>query len=263
VARGAGWTEVALLGDDVWVMHRDRDSGELLKVRPDRQSVLEAVARSLPRPGGLYAHQDRLYWIESHAAAPENAVFVPPVGPLAVLRCREASGAVREVGVWPGGVEGADGAPAGQIVGVDGEALIVCVYRLSSTEIVSFPPSGQAPVRLAGAAGRQAAVLHGGSLYWTAPSLEAASAGRRCVRCLPLPPAGSEPRTLTDWLPGEGRLISLDTDLYYAADVLYRLSQAPGAAGALRGIPSGSVVTDGASLIHLDAAGVPNVIPAR
>src|SRR5262249_2509734 len=145
------------------------------------------VASGLQRPGGLFARDGRLYWLEVTGGVEPGLAFLPAAGPIASLRCREPSGQVRTVGACPAGaifqVPEESGAGPGDIVGVAEGAVIARLRRVASTELVRFPIPSGSPARLATEPGVQFSALAGSELYWTAPSEEAMpETVLRCVR---------------------------------------------------------------------------------
>jgi hypothetical protein len=245
IASGSDWVEVALDGDAAWVLQRQGGRGALLRVPLRASSRPQEVRAGLADPGGLLAQEGRLYWLERRPGSSKAPAYIPAVGPMLQLMVREASGAVRALGVWPAGTEAISGPGAGDLLGVQDGALWARVRRLSSTELVRFPLSGGDPERVASEAGGQTGLVAGGEVYWTAPSAEGVSAGLVSVRRL----HGSTPESVTDWLPGAGSLLAADGALYYAADRLYRLPARLAPSVPLREISSGRVETDGHSLL--------------
>jgi hypothetical protein len=140
------------------------------------------------------------------------------------------------------------------VVGELGEDVIVRVRRLASTELVRFPLGSADPQLVASSSGAQQAAVFRSALYWTAVSAEALGTGLRSLHRLTGSSSSSE--ALTDWLPGDGALLSTENELYYAADQLYAMPRSLALATPMREIPAGRAETDGRTLVLLnDTAG--------
>lgn len=256
VGRGLGWTEVAQDGENIWVIHRTGDSGELLQSRAGAAPA--SVLQKLSRPGGLFAAEGRVFWLESVPPADPRMAFIASGDSLSRLRVREASGADRTLGEWPGGLEGAPG----DVLGVLNGAVYVRLRRFASTEFLRVPLSGGETERIAAEEDRQEGLIANGSLYWTAPTEEANQPhGLRCVRRTQ---ATGEPETVTDWLPGLGVLAAGTSGPCYLANGpnpdLYQLPSHLDTATVIRRV-SGRAVLDGSQLILLDGPSAPAVAP--
>jgi len=270
VANGRGWQEVAVDGTQLWVLRGDGERGALLQLSSVPGSSPKEVLDNLQRPGGLFAQGGRLYWLEVRSGLEPGLAFLPAAGPIAQLRCREASGEVRTVGEYPAGEIGGRGEKAGagpgDIVGAMPGAVVVRLRRLVTTEFLRFPLPAGPPSRIAGEPDLQDGALSGNELYWTAPSEEATpDAALRCARHARVDAPGAVPATITDWLPGSGTLLALDGAAYYAASSdmgLYRLPHALAPAEFVREVRGGST-SDGQSVVLLQAGEAPVAVPAR
>lgn len=261
IAKGRGWTEVALEGESAWLLRKEGTRGALLKIQLAPGGREETVLDSLLSPGALRAHAGRVYWLEMPPSQPRFA-FVPTAGSITRLKCREASGETRELGAWPGG--GPDGPAAGDLIGFTSDAAFVRIRRLTSTELVRLPLAGGAPARVAAENGTPSAVIHAGSLYWTAPSPEAMPESLlECVRRLPLTGESGTAPVVADWLPPVGTLISVGDSVYDLAEGLYRIPARPGAAAFLRRAHSGRAASDGSHAVLLDEGEDPAAVPVR
>ncbi|HTE18840.1 MAG TPA: hypothetical protein VK689_10730 [Armatimonadota bacterium] len=217
--------------------------------------------RNLDRPGGLFTAQGALFWLESVPRPPAVPNFVPPAGGVLRLRTREAGGQVRTISEWPAQQDDPQSPAPGDILTLEGDAAYVRVRRLASTEFLRAPLRGGTPTRIAAAGGRQEAMLHRGQFYWTAPTEEANSETRvRCVRRLR---ADLVDETLTDWLPENGNLLSIQGQPYYSGDALYLVPERMGPATVVRSSPGHAAATDGASLILLGELDAPQALPTR
>ena len=261
LARGKGWTDVALDGANMWVVQRTGRKGTLLRFGAAPGAAPTPELRNLDRPGSLIAAHGTLYWLESVPRPPSAPSFVPLAGGVLRLRTREAGGQVRTISEWPAQQDDARSPAPGDIIALDADVAYVRVRRLASTEFLRMPLRAESPTRIAAAGGLQEALFHRGQFYWTAPTEEATTAsGLRCVRRLR---ADSVAETLTDWLPDDGRLLSIQGQPYYAGDALYLLPQNLGVATPVRSSPGHAAATDGASLILLGELDAPLALPIR
>lgn len=264
---GPGLTEVALDGQDVWILRTEPGSagkGTLLHTTwtapdrdPDRPSE---VAANLSRPGGLLASQRRVYWLEAEPAPAPGFPYCAPASAVASLRCREPDGQVRTLasGYPLGAIAEPPAARAtapfapGDVVGQAGDAVYLRLRRLASTEFLRAPAGGGDLSRIAMETGSRSAVLAGGRLFWTAPSSEATtSADRVCVRTVST--SGGAPRVVTDWLTDAGTLVAVRDRLYYLGTsyALYRLPSTEGPPEFLRHAFPGPASGDGESVVYL------------
>lgn len=236
IASGQGWKEISRDGETVWLLSAD----SLLRVTGGAATPVDT---GLSQPGGLRADEGKVYWIETRDAVPGGWSFVPSTGPVSRLRIREGDSPPRDLAEWPGATAG-----PGDILGFTADAAYVRVRRALSTEFLRVPLAGGAPVRLGTEGGAQEAVLHNGTLWWTAPSEEAMpTATQFCVR-------GENGATLTDWLPGNGHLMVLNGSLQYAINAMYRIptgSRTPKAPEYLGKVPGGVIGDDGRTAILL------------
>lgn len=253
IATGKDWEELAVDGDTVWVLERNGSVGSLLRVALTPGANPQTVRTGLHEPGGLLAQNGRVYWLQTDLPSSGTPTYVPTTGPMLRLQVREKSGAVRTLGAWPGGSDIQRVGAAGDLIGEAGGAVWARVRRRCSTELVRFPLTGSGPERVVGALGTQQAVLRGTELFWTAPSPEAAQAGRVSVYRL-----GSKgPELVTDWLPKEGTLLSAAGGIYYAQDQLYRVATPGGLPRPLRQIRADRTATDGTSVVQLTESMAP------
>jgi hypothetical protein len=272
VAKGRGWTRVALAGDTAWVLESRGGRGALLRValaggQPERE------ASDLGSPLDVLAHGDRVYWTEAVPAVDAGFLFVPSVGPRTRLKVREASGTIRTLGEWPGlapaarspvtdnllGVARnlAPGPGSEDLLGVAREAVYVRQRRLVSTEFLRVPLAAGEPLRVASEPGDQNGVVAGEYLYWTAPSEEAENFDM--ISCVRRAGPDGVTETVTDWLDGPGVLGLLDGAPHFISDWLYRLPDrlAPSPiAGRVLAYPA---ATDGKNVVSLGGEGPPTI----
>lgn len=254
IATGRDWEELAVDGETVWILERSGSAGSLLRVTLAPGANPLTVRAGLREPGGLLAQNGRVYWLETDLPPSGTPTYVPTTGPTLRLQVREKSGAVRTLGTWPGGSDIRRVAAAGDLIGEAGGAVWVRVRRSGSTELVRFPLAGSGPERVAGVLGIQQAVLRGTELFWTAPSPEAAQAGRVSVYRL-----GSKgPELVTDWLPKEGTLLPTTGGIYYAQDQIYRVATPGRLPRPLRQIRADRTATDGTSVVLLTDSVAPS-----
>jgi hypothetical protein len=251
--------EVVLEGNAAWILQRRANKGALLRVEIGANRSVDVVKGDLHDPGGLQVQNGRVYWLERTQPVGFGPGYLPASGPTLRLTRREASGVVSALGAWPGGPD-ADCAPGAEdVIGELEGAVWVRVRRLSSTEFVRFPLAGGAPELAFGEPGAQHGVIWKSQLHWTAPSAEAPSAGLVSVRRL----ESGTPVGISDWLPGDGQLLTAEGRLYYAAGQLYRLPPRLAQAEPLRAIPAGQVGTDGVGLVLLTDVGGPEALPEK
>jgi hypothetical protein len=273
VARGAGWSEVALLDGAAWILQQGGNgsgpTAALLRAELRPGSVPAVVAPlAQGSMGGLMAAGGRLYWAEATPPAAPAFGFVPPAGSLLRWRCREPGGEVRLLGEWPGAgatPAGFEPVGAGDLFGATGEALFARARRLTGVDLVRVPLAGGTPARLAAEDGPQQAALQpgGAALYWTAFSEEASpSLFLTCVRRLSL--AGSaraEPETLTDWLLPAGRLVATGDRLYYVTDEVYEVPRSLGPPTRRSGDLPGPVAGSAGNAVIITQGNTPVAVP--
>ncbi len=276
VARGKGYTDVALLGKEAWILQSDPEaappSSKLLRVPLQSGAQPVAVAAGRPPAGGLIAAGGALFWLEvgqSGAALP----FLPAAAPTARLVKRGSSGEPAAVAEWPAPVAWRPG--PGDLVGVTGNAVYVRVRRLVTTEFIRVSLPAGPPERIAVENGNQLAALHRGRFHWTAASEEATPVqGLRCLRRAIGSAGGAQPgadqpgvapgETVCDWLPGRGSLVSLPDALYYLGDFrLYRLPGELGPPERVRRAEFEQAASDGDNVVLLAGPAAPAVLPAR
>jgi hypothetical protein len=163
------------------------------------------------QPHGAFMAGDIVYWLRLKPAAVPDAGAFPPLGPqLELISTSVANGESRVVstilepeGVAVIGVHQGDVWVSAHRTGVPG---VDTVYRV--------PASGGPSERIVGETGRVSAVLTPtGVLYWTAPSTEAQNIDQ--VWCVRKRDASGTVETLTDWLPGRGRLFDTRIGICY------------------------------------------------
>lgn len=257
LGKGAGWSEICLSGDELWLLNRSGSQAELLHSAGGAPPV--STLKGLPGAGGLYAAEGRLFWLESTPPAPMSATFVPAADATDRLRVREASGQVRTLAEWPGGQAG----QPGDVMGVAGGQVYFRLRRAASTEFLRVPLSGGDWERVAVANGDQQGLLMDGTLYWTAPTEESNRIDTlRCVRRLT---ASGATETLTDWLPGSGELQPGPRAPYYLAhgfdSALYQLPEHLDQSTLVRAAPARAAL-DGDRLIDLESPSAPTIVPA-
>jgi hypothetical protein len=256
VAEGAGWTDVAVGANQLWVLQSAGGRSRLLQAPKSGGEPREALTLE-GSAGALFALDDHAYWLELTAAREPGLAYIPTLGGAVRLRRTDAAGAAVTLAEWPSG--GRIDARNLDIIGVGGGKLYVAVFNGVGTEFLAAPLAGGAPVRVAAEADFQHGVIHQDRLVWTAPSEEATPASR--IRMLRAQGDGSEVRTLADWVPAIGDALSVGDRLYYAGSGnIYHVpgdAEPPVFTGE---IAFGPVVTDGKRLI--EAAGAAPVAKA-
>ena len=246
-AKGTGWTDVALDGGEVWLLQRSGQQGALLRAKREGGEP-EVVAPSLEAPAALLAREDGLYWLETTPPGDPGLAFIPQLGARLRVKCRDRSGTIRTVAEWT--ASGASHSRSGDLLsGAEGR-LYACVRSNVATEIYAVPLAGGAPVRVAGELGMQSATAEGGTLVWTAPSLEATpeSGIRRLQRLRP--DGTAEP--VAEWLPSAGSLAPLEGRLFCTGlDALYRVPDHFDAPLFRHKIPFGPTASDGKHLVSI------------
>ena len=255
LGKGKDWSEIALAGDDLWLLSRSGEHAELLHSMAGAAPV--STLKDLPDAGGLYAADGRLFWLESAPLGPMTGAFVPAADATGRLRVREATGAVRTLAEWPGGQIGR----TGDVIGVANGQAYVRLRRSASTEFLRVPLAGGEWQRLAAESDTQQGVLIGDTLYWTAPTEESNQIhGTRCVRRLT---ASGGVETLTDWLTSNGDLHPGPRTPYYITNhiepSLLELPDHLGEARVVRPAPPQAAL-DGDQLINLDGPTAPSVV---
>lgn len=258
VARGSGWTELALSGGECWIL--SRGAGTLLRSSLQPNSTPEVVLSRLSSPGGLHVAGSTLFWLE--AIGSPTLAFVPSAGPRLSVRSRGAGGQVQTLGEWPGSRAPAGLPESGDVIGVAADSLYLRVRRSASTEFVRFRlPAGGVGERVAAELSQQQGLLHDGRLYWTAPSEEAPfDTGIRSIRRLT---ATGAAETLTDWMPGAGSLVELNGSACIAATRLYRLPSNPAPAELTGHLPFGALTGDGTAVISLEGPDAPRAVSGK
>jgi hypothetical protein len=256
VARGQDWREVALLESAAWLLQRPEGAsrGALLRADLAGGSAPAPVLGDLDNPTGLRASGGRLFWIETGVPALPGLPFLPAAGPMARLRCREASGQVRSLAEWSAGTAG-----PGDVTGLAGDAAYVRVRRPVSTEFLRVPLAGGLPTRVCSETGGQQALLWRDGFYWSAISDEAPGVPLICVRRVPVG-RGAAPETVCDWLPPRGTLLGLRDGLYFVSNSLYRLPGRLAPPQELRPAPDGPAATDGSVVVLLGEREGPEVV---
>lgn len=254
---GTGWSEIALAGDDLWLLNRTGNLAELLHSMTGGAPV--STLKDLPGAGGLYTAEERLFWVESPPSPSSIIPFTPAAGAASRVRVREASGQVRTVAE----LSGAQAGQPGDVIGVSNSQVYVRLRRTASTEFLRVPLAGGDWERLAATNGTQQGLLMNGTLYWTAPTEESNKvATLRCVHRLS---ASGSPETLTDWLPASGELQPSAGAPYYLASglesALFQLPEHLDQARFVRSVPQRAAL-DGDQVINLDGPSAPNVVPA-
>lgn len=247
VARGQGWTSVALEGDTTWIAAPKGNAGALLRV--GEGGTPEEAVRCNGKPSGLRVQNDRLYWAERRVATPEAPSFIPTLSDQVVVRVREKDGQVRDLASWPAGADPKSAIQLPEVVAVSESALYLRVPRLYSTEFVEIQLAGGEPKRIAIEAEVQYGALYRGVFHWTARSREATlDVGMRRVSRF----NGAEAEVVAEWLPASGSLVAMEDALYYVAEGVYRIPdklampKRLGRADATRGAldPKGLVLID-------------------
>ena len=257
-AKGAGWTEVAQDGADIWLLGRAERGAVLLRLPREGNAPPTEVTRIENLSGGLLVQGGQAFWLELSQAADPGLAFVPPLGARIRLRCREADGRVRTLLDRPAAEGAAPG--AGDLVALAGGQLYLRLRSATGTELLSVRPSDGTLSWIAGESGTQEALLANDRLVWTAPSAEATpESGIRCVRRLT---SGSAPDLVAEWLPPNGRLVVAEEGLGVVdGENLYRLPSRLGPPTFSRKVTSGRIVSDGRSLVLLSGE-QPQLLPA-
>lgn len=257
-AKGAGWTEVAQDGADIWLLARAERGGVLLRLPREGNALPTEVTRIEDQSGALLAQGGQAFWLELSQAADPGLAFVPPLGARIRLRCREANGRVRTLLDRPAAEGAAPG--AGDLVALANGQLYLRLRSTTGTELLSVRPSDGTLSWIAGESGTQEALLDHDRLVWTAPSAEATpESGIRCVhRFTP----GGAPELVAEWLPPNSSLVVTKEGLgVLDRDDLYRLPSRLGPPTFLRKVTSGRIVSDSRSLVLLSGE-QPQLLPA-
>jgi hypothetical protein len=260
VAKGRGWTELALDGDTAWLLAREGSKGSLLRTALSPGSAPSVERPGLEQPVGLWAGGGRLAWVEMQPAVSPGLEFVPSTGAVARVFLRETSGQTRPVGEWPVGEAPAKQAPA-SVLGFLGPDLCLQVTRLVTTEFVRFPLAGGAPTRLAAEAGARQGLIREGVLYWTAPSEEATpTSSLACLRRL----QDGKPVLQSEWLVPGGQLASIPEGLFYGVPAgLYRLPAGAELPEPVAYLAPGALTSDGRSLVLRPVTGAPVLVSTK
>lgn len=257
-AKGAGWTEVAQDGADIWLLARAERGGVLLRLPREGNAPPAEVTRIEDPSGALLVQGGQVFWLELSQAADPGLAFVPPLGARIRLRCREADGRIRTLLDRPA-AEGATPG-AGDLVGLAGGQLYLRLRSATGTELLSVRTSDGMQSWIAGESGTQEAQLANDRLVWMAPSAEATpESGIRCVhRFTP----GGAPELMAEWVPPNSSLVVTAEGLgVLDRDDLYRLPSRLGPPTFLRKVTSGKLVSDGRSLVLLSGE-QPQLLPA-
>ncbi|NSW55281.1 MAG: hypothetical protein HPY44_04665 [Armatimonadetes bacterium] len=199
------------------------DSGQLIVL--DLNSGRRTVHSGLHRPCGIWARGERICWAEGREARGASVVHVPVLQHLQAIRAGNGNPATaRLLGV----AESSRPHFSGQILGSDG-TYYYWAERVGeglsegATTLRRCPENGGEVETLGRAAGPNVGLLTPDSLVWTAYSEEMNSPGSgRCARMLPL--KGGQARTVTDWLPSSGTLVSVGRTVWYGgAGYLWRI----------------------------------------
>jgi hypothetical protein len=273
LARGHGWSEVAVDGQDTWLLRREGTPGHVTGalLRATTGGAPTEVVRGLLSPCGLLASGGRVYWTEATPAPVPGLEFIPTRGEIARLRCRDAGGQVTTLAEWPGSEPDpmAVYGPltrtqvAASIVGLSGSFLIVQQRRLATTEFLRIPVAGGEASRLVIVEGSQQGALRGDTLYWTAPSEEAGgSALTQCVERLPVnAEAGAAPTLVAEWLPPMGSLCATPSAVYWGGDDLFRLPETLDSAKDVGPAGYATLFADGDRVVMVSNTGQPSVHP--
>lgn len=250
IAKGSGWTDVAVGADGIWLLQSEGSRSRLL-LAPKGGGEPREVLASTESSAALFALDEQVFWLELTPAKVAGVSYVPTLGGTLRLRRCDAAGKAGTLAEWPAG--GRVDRRGVEIIGSAGGRIYVADFNGIGTEFQSVPLAGGVPVRVAAESDSQHGVLHGGRLVWTAPSEEATPSSR--IRRLLTRKDDAEPEVLADWVPAIGNLLSVGDRLYYAgAGSVYR---APGASEppVFTGrIAFGPVATDGKTLIELSSA---------
>jgi hypothetical protein len=265
IARGTGWTDVALDGNTAWLLQREGDGGAVLRCPLAAGSSPSVVAGGLESPSGLKAFEGGVFWVETSPLPRNGHPGVPLLGPTARFRVRDSSGQVRTVADWPvtpGPETRSLGSAGPRILAADRGALFASVRRPTTTEFIRVPLSGGSATRLVIESGDQSGTLRDGLFYWTGPS-EEAGAGTQltCVRRFR---SDGSAETICDWLDAGGTLVACRRGLLYAHDRLFRVPNDGGVAELISGTLSlrDRVATDGSAVVGIGPHEKPLLVTA-
>jgi hypothetical protein len=212
-----GLTAVASAGESFVVLQRTDLAGALLQV-PRAGGAPAPLAQGLSHPVGLTVFDGQAYWTETRPRLVLFARHIPATQARVVLRAIPLSGqgSARMVAWLSGGTVEFAGEPLG---GRNGR-----VYWLEATgqdcgagwsSVCSVAAQGGPVERVTLERGPQTARLIGDELYWTGQSEDAGNPGQvHTLRRAAL--AQPSPQTLTDWLPGSGRLCEAGGRVFYS-----------------------------------------------
>ncbi len=163
-------------------------------------------------PRGLLVANHRVYWLDQGPPLIAEADVLPPLNSrLRLLSAPVEGGGTPAVA---GEIMESNGL---QIVGIHGGEIYVSALRgniQGITAIYRVPTDGGPVQRVAAETGAQQALLaHDGTLYWTAPSREAAQPER--VVCVSRTASDGRPVTLQDWMPYGGHLYETPSGITY------------------------------------------------
>ncbi|MCE5237392.1 hypothetical protein LLH23_02755 [bacterium] len=244
VATAVDIRSVAAAGRDIVYLTEDKqpNSGQLWRAGRGGGAP-QSLVQGLKSPQGLLVTGDRLYWAETRPSPTPGIACVPVMQPLSLICAADRNGQGRTLLAVS---ESADTHFPGRLLGErDGRVYWLQhfgqQYGRPTMTVSRAPVGGGVAEEVVRAEGLQEAVLARNMLYWTAPSEEMnPPMGGRVVRCVP--PAGGEPRTLTDWMRTDGRLILLrGRPLYCDTDTVWRI---PSRLGEARPIAKVKVVPD-------------------
>lgn len=199
------------------------DKGQLIVL--DLNSGQRTVHSGLHRPRCIWANGERMCWAEGREARGASVVHVPVLQHLQAIRAGNGNpGTARLLGV----AESSRPHFSGQILGSDGR-YYYWAERVGeglsegAMTLRRCPENGGEVETVGRAAGPNVGLLTPDSLVWTAYSEEMSTPGSgRCARMLPL--SGGEARTVTDWLPSSGALVSVGRTVWYGgAGYLWRI----------------------------------------
>jgi len=253
--KAPGWVEVAMEGNQAWLLQSRGGAGALLRVPQEAGAAPEPAVTGLRHPSGLLAAEGRVFWIEHDGPPFPGLTYIPAAGPTGRLMCRESGGQVREIGRWPAGVLQPQ---PGDLVGTAGGAVYVRSRRATSTDFLRVPLDGGPVRRFAGEEGWQRAVLAGSRIYWTAASEEASNYETTvCVRRM----EGDRPVTVTDWLSLTGSFFVVGGAPYYSTQGgVFRIPDRLGPARFVRPLSFPFAASDGTTVVGLLGA-EPPVVP--
>ncbi len=212
--------DLAPAGDRVLALAvaADGQSGSLVDL-PRAGGTAEPRVTGLSRPQSLLVDGGNAYWTEALAAAAPHIWHVPAMAPKVLLRscALKGDGTPRLLAVTEGSLAGF----RGKLFGVVDDRFYWMDYRGAASGwgwsvTRAVPLAGGTVQAIRTDQGPQTGLIHGRTLYATAPSEDAGDPLRFCCVRRSSPPEAA-PATLTDWLWPGGTLCAVNGRIYYAS----------------------------------------------